>query len=150
MLQTAHVQDARHWFVAQTIYCTNFVQYAHAVFTLCQQTEVELISGYIQKLSRTVGRAERLDPADDAVERIRVAVRFVLEHYARVFRRGLESKAPSDPAVLRKASAWYYVGYTHHEQMQGLLPYRSFAWLALEPMLVLFRPDRQVSSTSHR
>ncbi|EQC30180.1 hypothetical protein SDRG_12032 [Saprolegnia diclina VS20] len=124
----AHVQDARHW----------FVQYAHALFTLCQQfgiqTEVELISGYIQKLSRTVGRAERLDPADDAVERIRVAVRFVQEHYARVFWRGLESKAPSDPAVLRKASAWYYVANTYDE---GTTAYRSFAWLALEPLCVL-------------
>ncbi|KDO19528.1 hypothetical protein SPRG_15276 [Saprolegnia parasitica CBS 223.65] len=124
----AHVSDARHW----------FVQYAHALFTLCQQygigTEVELISGYIQKLSRKVGRAERLDPADDAVERIRVAVRFVQEHYARVFWRGLEAKAPSDLVVLRKASAWYYVGNTYDE---GTTPYRSFAWLALEPLCVL-------------
>ncbi|KDO19525.1 hypothetical protein SPRG_15273 [Saprolegnia parasitica CBS 223.65] len=124
----AHVSDARHW----------FVQYAHALFTLCQQygigTEVELISGYIQKLSRKVGRAERLDPADDAVERIRVAVRFVQEHYARVFWRGLEAKAPSDLVVLQKASAWYYVGNTYDE---GTTPYRSFAWLALEPLCVL-------------
>ncbi|EQC30276.1 hypothetical protein SDRG_12126 [Saprolegnia diclina VS20] len=124
-----YLADARHW----------FVQYAHALFTLCQQfgiqTEVELISGYIKKLSRTVGRAERLN----AVERIRVALRLVQEHFARVFWRDLGSKTPSNVVVLQKASAWYYVGYTHHHEAPGLLPTRSFAWLALEPMLVLFR-----------
>ncbi|OQR94265.1 RNA-directed RNA polymerase [Achlya hypogyna] len=114
----------------------HFVQYARALFALGQRydvsSEIELVSGYFGG-----DRSRRADLRDDAAERIRANVRHVQEHFTQVFWADLGTSDPTHPSVLAKAAAWYETAYTY-EWTTSAPPCLSFAWLALEPMCVLF------------
>ncbi|OQR94586.1 RNA-dependent RNA polymerase [Achlya hypogyna] len=121
----------------------NFMDYSWALYDIALRfevkTEIELISGHIGAMSRKLMHTHGSRFSDDALERIRLAVRRVQKEYTAVFWSEFdEDTEPTDVEVLQKAAAWYVAAYTF-TWSTGDAPYLSFAWLALEPMCHLFR-----------
>ncbi|OQR87423.1 RNA-directed RNA polymerase [Thraustotheca clavata] len=120
-----------------------FYYYSNALYDVAYRyeidSEIELISGYVRKLSRKVCRMKGLKSTEDVMERIRFAVSRVQKDYKDLFWSDFnEDTEVDDEEVLKKASAWYHCAYTY-VWPDGYPPYLSFAWLAMEPMCVLFR-----------
>ncbi|OQS01353.1 RNA-directed RNA polymerase [Achlya hypogyna] len=120
-----------------------FMDYSYALYDIaCRfeiETEIELVSGHIRTMSRKLMRTHGGRYPEDALERIRLAVRRVQKEYTAVFWSEFdEDTEPTDEEVLRKAAAWYFASYTF-KWSTGDLPYLSFAWLPLEPMIHLFQ-----------
>ncbi|KAF0701203.1 hypothetical protein As57867_008246, partial [Aphanomyces stellatus] len=96
------------------------------------EQEIELVSGYIRKLSRQVCRQRGQRMAQDVSERLERAVRAIQSKYQDIFWAEFQEDRDDD-RVLQKAAAWYYTAYTYLWDT-GDAPYLSFGWLALEPM----------------
>ncbi|CAK4705752.1 hypothetical protein LEN26_016038 [Aphanomyces euteiches] len=108
--------------------------------------EIELVSGYVRKLSRQVCRSRGKKMREDVLERLKHTVLQIKKTYENNFWLEFDNNR-DDPHALKKASAWYYTAYTYTWENNDP-PYLSFGWLALDPMCRLVEQVRKTDAAT--
>ncbi|CAK4080534.1 unnamed protein product [Aphanomyces euteiches] len=108
--------------------------------------EIELVSGYVRKLSRQVCRSRGKKMREDVLERLKHTVLQIKKTYENNFWLEFDNNR-DDPRALKKASAWYYTAYTYTWENNDP-PYLSFGWLALDPMCRLVEQVRKTDAAT--